>query len=292
MQKYKAILFIVSILFNNFSFAASGVDSNPTIAIVKKLKYANEEQTVHYLMQVQDLCLQTKIGLYQQRGITYSPNPKEKLSAEDIIKLLDVKIEEYFKNNKYAIIESGKNISFDHLINHNKKDLDSFVCEFYAPAYFSIEIIQPDKRIISSWYEDINAKNHEGLNQINSIPALLQKYKSKKVAIPFSKIVNVKNTNYKCGWDSIAQSCYLTDFPIHPGTDRYVVVETGVPTLSLFKKPVNSDNNAAFNPFDMLYALDKLNTIQENISIIIGKNIPDDKFEIPKEAKNFKTIRY
>lgn len=291
MKSIKLIILILLCFFSNLLTANTTSKLNPNIAVVKKLKYANEEKTVQYLMQVQDLCLQTKIGLYQQRGITYSPNPKEKLPAEDIIKLLDVKIEEYFKNNKYAIIESGKNISFDHLINHNKIELDSFVCEFYAPAYFSIEIIHPDKRIISSWYEDINAKNHEGLNQINSIPALLQKYKSKKAAIPFSKIVNVKNTNYKCGWDSIAQSCYFTDFPIHPGTDRYVIVETGVPTLSLFKKPVDSNNNVAFNSFDMLYALDKLLTIQEHVSIVIGHNIADDKFEIPKVAKNFKTIR-
>lgn len=41
----------------------------------------------------------------------------------------------------------------------------------------------------------------------------------------------------------------------------------------------------------MLYVLDKLKTIQENVSIVIGKNIADDKFEILKEAKNFKTIR-
>jgi hypothetical protein len=265
--------------------ASAANSASTNIAIVKKQKLKYQSESVGVLMHGQDFCVSLKKGLYEQSGKPYTPSREETLTAEQIIALFDVKVEEYFKDTHYARIESGRKIDFEKFIDDSKdgSNPERLNCKIPTVQYTVISIEKLDKSIT------IQATKDGGLVEAVDIPKDLQKYRTKETPFEFVKILDVNNSKYKCGLNENMQLCYLKDMQVHPGTGKYVVVQIIAPEPgSKHDEKLYPERDAFYDPFKGTARAAGMPTIEENVSIVVGEAISDDKFEIPAFAKNYK----
>ena len=240
-------------------------------------------------MHAQNYCLIMKKGIYEQQGKQYTASPEEALSRDQILTLFDnIKIEEYFKGTNYVRIESGKKIDFEKFIEDSKNttDLDKFNCKFPVISYSILDIKRLDKNIT------IQTTNDGGTVEVVDIPKASQKYLTKETPFEFVKIIDVNNSKYKCGLNDDLQFCYLKDMQVHHGSGQRVLVQVVAPMPgSKQDEKLDAERDALYDPFKGTARAAGLPKIEENLSIIVGEEISDDKFEIPNFAKNFKTTK-
>lgn len=268
-------------------FPATGSSSSSNIAIVKKQKLKYPSETAGVLMWGQASCVEAKIALASTSGIQYTPSPDEKLTREQIIALFDdVKIEEYFSGANYARIESGKKISYQKFIDdtQDKSSFDKFNCKFPVEQYTIINIEKINKRI------DIQTTNDGGLVEVLDIAKELQKYRTKDTSFEPAKTIDVNNSKYKCDLAEIdMQACYLNGMQVHPGSGKFIIVQVIRPEPGSPKDDkLSPDQDRLYEQFQGTIRAAGQPKIEENISITVGEPVPDDKFEIPSFAKNFK----
>jgi hypothetical protein len=293
--KYIAIAIVVLIsvavyaAVGDKSMLAKVVGSTSTnIAIVKKQKLKYPSETAGTLMWQQSLCVASKVALYQVNGVQYKPLPEEILSREQIIALFDdVTVEEYFSGTNYARIESGKKITSKRGVDDTKdvNDPEKFLCKLTLVPYTKIQIKKIDKTI------DIQSNEQGGSVEILNISKELQKYKDAADTVFEPAKTLAVNAKYKCDLSAFdMQQCYLNGMQVHPGTGKYVIVQSVRPEPgSKYDEKTGPQYDALYEEFKGTRRALGQPTIEENISIAIGETIPSDKFEVPDFAKNFKT---
>ena len=268
--------------------SAVGGSASANISLVKKQKLKYPSETAGVLMWGQAFCVDAKIALASTSGVQYTPSSEEKLTREQIIALFDdVKIEEYFSGANYARIESGKKINYQKFVDdtQDKSSFEKFNCKFPIEQYTIINIEKIDKRI------DIQTTKEGGLVEVLDIAKELQKYRTKDTPFEPAKTIDVNNSKYKCDLAAIdMQACYLNGMQVHPGTGKFVIVQTVRPEPGSAKDDkLSPDQDRLYEEFRGTYRAAGQPKIEENISITVGEPIPNEKFEIPSFAKNFIT---
>jgi hypothetical protein len=283
----KNIFFVLSILLSPLVFATPLADN---IVIVKKHKYDNPLIAAKQLQAFQRVCTMIKEAGYKESGqAVYAPRNGEYLTIDEIIKLDDITVTEYFKGTDYARYEEGQTWHPSFRTTEQKKAPETtFDCRMLPKRIANVEIRTLNQNILIS-----NLANNElGLVTISTMPKSVTGYKSKK--IPSNLIAEkLSNSNSECLSNPALTSCYFKDIPVHQGTNREVVLQSKTPAKGL--NPIlDMTNNLPVPVLDVIekdvYKAGDIAKIYENISVTVGKEISNNKFEVPEFAKNYKII--
>jgi hypothetical protein len=283
----KNILFILSILCGPLVFATPLADN---IVIVKKHRYNNSLLAAKQLQAFQRVCTMIKEAGYKESGqAVYAPRNGEYLTIDEIIRLDDITVTEYFRGTDYARYEEGQtwHPSFRTTEQKNAPET-TFDCRMLPKRIANVEIRTLNQNILIS-----NLANNElGLVTINSIPKSVTGYKSKKI---LSNLIAEKlsSSNLECLSNPALTSCFFKDIPVHQGTNREVVLQSKIPANGL-NPMLDMTSNLPVPALDIIekdvYKAGDMAKIYFNISVNVGKEISNNKFEIPEFAKNYKIV--
>jgi hypothetical protein len=286
------LLSIVAILMTTTnSNAQKNLTSLDNIVVIKKYKYYDSDLASKHFQAFQKVCTMVKEAGYKQSGqAVYAPRDGEYLTIDEIRKLDDITVTEYFRGTDYARHEEGQTWHPSFLTTEQKNAPETtFDCRLLPKRVSKIEIHTTNENILV----DNLANNEQGLVTINSVPKSIRGYKLKNVP---ANLVAEKlfNSNFECLSSPALLPCYFKDLPIHIGTNREVVLQSKIP-----EKGLNPMWDASSNlPVPVLDVIEKgvyksgdIVKIYENISIHVGKEISNNKFEIPNFAKNYKLLR-
>ena len=297
--KHKIFIFFILLLVSFVAILMTTTNSNAqknmtsidNIVVVKKYKYYDPVLAAKHFQAFQKVCTMVKEAGYKQSGqAVYTPRDGEYLTIDEIRKLDDITVTEYFRGTDYARYEEGQtwHPSFRTAEQINAPET-TFDCRLLPKRVSKIEIRTSSENILV----DNLANNEQGLVTINSVPKSVNGYKLKNVP---TNLVAEKlfNSNFECLSSPALLPCYFKDLPIHIGTNREVVLQSKIP-----EKGLNPMWDASSNlPVPVLDVIEKgvyksgdIVKIYENVSIHVGKEISNNKFEIPNFAKNYKLLR-
>lgn len=283
-----SVAFVYAAVGTKKGISIVGNSTATNVAVVKKQKLKYPSETAGVLMFDQALCVMGKTALYEVKGVQYKPSPEEQLTREQIITLFDdMTVEEYFSGTNYARIESGKTITRFRGVDDakEKNDPEGFLCKLTLVPYTLIEIKKLDQHIT------INA--NESINSVE-ITEISEKFRAPKQSISsFTpiKTIAVNNSKYKCDLSPVdMEFCYLNGMQTHPGTGEPVIVQSILPEPgSKYDDKMRGGFDEAYKEYGGTIRGSAQPKIMENISLIVGGAISNDKFEIPSFAKSFKT---
>ena len=273
------------------SNAQKNMTSLDNIVVVKKHKYYDSVIAAKHFQAFQKVCTMAKEASYKQSGqAVYAPRDGEYLTIDEIRKLDDITVTEYFRGTDYARYEEGQtwHPSFRTAEQINAPET-TFDCRLLSKRVAKIEIRTSSENILV----DNLANNEQGLVAIISVPKSVRGYKQKNVP---DNLVAEKlfNSNFECLSSPALIPCYFKDLPVHIGTNKEVVLQSKIPAKGL--NPMwDASNNLPVPVLDVIeknvYKAGDISKIYENISIQVGKEISNKKFEVPDFAKKYKFLR-
>lgn len=282
-------IFLIT-LSNIVCFQALAIPLADNIIVIKKHKYNNVELATKHLQAFQKVCTMVKEAAYKESGQSiYAPREGEYLSISEISKLDNVIITEYFRGTDYARYEEGQtwHPSFRTTEQKNAPE-KTFDCRLLPKRIANVEIRTLTNTIIVNNL----ANNEQGLVTVESVPTGVKGYKLKKLANNLNP-EKITNSNFECLSNPALPPCYFKDIPVHLGTNREVVLKSKIPAKGL-NPMLDMTSNLPVPVLDVIekdvYKAGDIAKIHENISVIVGKEISNNKFEIPDFAKNYKVI--
>jgi hypothetical protein len=290
VSNFKSVFLCITLILQSFnSFAAPLADN---IIIVKKHVYNDPQLTAQKTHAWQKQCTTMKEALYAStKQVSAATKNGDYLTLEEIEKLHNVTVTEYFKGNDYARYESGQtwDISFQNTEQNKLKD-DEIYCRI-VPKQFTKGEIRTATQAITFHKTD----NEQGIVEVRQLrPVLLEMIKSPVIAKDLV-VQKVKNTNTECLSKPDLLDCYFKDIPVHAGTKKMVVLESKRPAKGLNKMidafgEMTIPNLGAGFGDGTAFKADDFYKIYENISVSVGKEISNNKFEIPEFAKSYKIV--
>lgn len=211
----KNIIFILSIILSPLVYATPLADN---IVIVKKHKYNIPLLAAKQFQAFQRVCTIFKEAGYKQSGqAVYAPRDGEYLSIDEIMKLDDITVTEYFRGTDYARYEEGQtwHPSFRTAEQKNAPET-TFDCRLLPKRIANVEIRTINKNIHIS-----NLANNElGLVTVtvNDTAKSIAGFRLKKIP-PNVIAEKLPNTNLECLSNPAMIPCYYKDIPIHSGTN-------------------------------------------------------------------------
>ena len=285
-------LSIVAILLTaTNSNAQKNLTSLDNIVVIKKYKYYDSVLAAKHFKAFQKVCTMVKEAGYKQSGnAVYAPRDGEYLTIDEIRKLDDITVTEYFRGTDYARYEEGQtwHPSFRTAEQKNAPET-TFDCRLLPKRVSKIEIRTSSENTLI----DNLANNEQGLITINSVSKLVRGYKQKNIQ---DNLVAEKlfNSNFECLSSPALVPCYFKDLPIHIGTNKEVVLQSKIPAKG-FNPMWDASSNLPVPVLDVIekgvFKSGDIVKIYENISVHVGKEIANNKFEIPDFAKNYKLLR-
>ncbi len=263
------------------------------IVVVKKHVYNDPERTAQKTHAFQKQCTTAKEALYATtKHLSAAPKEGDYLSLEQIRQLHHVTVTEYFRGTDYARYEEGQtwDVSFQNNAQNKQKD-EEFYCRIIPKKFTKGEI-----RTASESINFHQTGNDPGVVELRKMrPELLAMIK-----LPFMAkdlvMQKVKNSHVECLSKPDLPFCYLKEIPIHTGTKKVVVVESKHLAKGINKgadaidEMVIGNLLAGFGDGTVFYAGD-FAKIYENVSVAVGKEIPNKIFEIPDFAKGYQIIQ-
>jgi hypothetical protein len=292
-----AILILLSIagliLMITNSSAQKNTASTDNIVVVKKHKYNNLMLAAKQFQAFQKVCTIFKEAGYKDMGLAmYASRNGEYLNLDEISKLDDITVTEYFRGTDYARYEEGQTWepSFKTAEQKNAPET-TFDCRMIPKRIAKAEIRTLNQHMLIS-----NLANDEnGLVNINVVnqPNLAQGYSKKKLPNNLTA-EKIPNSNFECLSSPAILPCYFKDVPIHAGTNREVVLQSKVPAKGL-SPMFDASSNMPVPILDVIekdaYKTGDIVKIYEHVSVLVGKEIPNNKFEIPEFAKDYKVVK-
>jgi hypothetical protein len=286
---FSALLFLtIATYAASTSFLDGKAVGNDNIVLVRKHVFANPQRMAESVYAQQKQCLELKAIGYKESGLAhFAPLPEEKLlSLDEIVKLQNITVTEYFRGSNYAKHIKGSQLdTYLRQPNGQKRKQEEFDCRVLGTKINTIEIITDSKSI------SINnlANNGQGEVIYYNRNSLKPKTNSDFKARHFPKdltATKVPNSTTECLTKPGLVKCYLKSIPVHSGTDREVDVHNFVPEKgqnpfhdSLMSLPVS----VGFTGVDVF-------KIFELISVEIAKDVPNSVFEVPAWASAYKVI--
>ncbi len=282
-----AVFFLALGIYAQPVVASSEVDN---IVVVKKHRYNNMQRSSMQIKAFQTLCNTHKIASYKQTRLPiYAPQAQDDLSMDDINRLDDITVTEYFSGTSYARYEEGQTWHPSFSTKEGEKVRDTeFYCRLVPKKIMNVEIRTPTHWIVISNL----ANNEQGQVTYEAVkPGWLDRIPPKR---PAKNLIpeKVPNSNFECLSRPGLGSCYLKDAPIHAGSNREVVLKTAIPARgenpmsdAMHDLPVPALNAiGAFKQGDMAKVFD-------HVSTVVAKEIPLIRFELPQFAQSYKVIR-
>jgi hypothetical protein len=298
--KNKTFAFAVFLLILIVAMTMTSMNSNAqkntntlnNIVVVKKHVYNDPKLTAQKTYAWQKQCTSAKEALYAAtKQAAAAPKDGDYLSIDEITKLHNVTVTEYFRGNDYARYEVGQtwDVSFQNTEQNKLKDSEIY-CRI-IPKQFTKGEIRTAAQTITFHKTD----NEQGVVEVRQMrPGLLEMIKLPVLAKDLV-VQKVKNANTECLSKPELSDCYFKDIPIHSGTKKVVVVESKRPAKGLNKSidataDMTISNLGAGFGDGTVFKADDYYKVYENISVTVGKEISNSKFEIPDFAKDYKTV--
>jgi hypothetical protein len=292
-----ALLILLSIagliLMITNSNAQKNTASTDNIVVIKKHKYHNAALAAKQIQAYQKVCTIFKEAGYKDTGLAmYASREGEYLSLDEISKLDNITVTEYFRGTDYARYEEGQTWepSFKTAEQKNAPET-TFDCRMIPKRIAKTEIRTLNQHMLIS-----NLGNDErGLVTINVIsqPNLTQSYSKKKLPNNLTA-EKIPNSNFECLSNPAILSCYFKDVPIHASTNREVVLQSKVPAKGL-NPMFDASSDLPVPILNMIekdvYKAGDIVKIYEHVSVVVGKEVSNNKFEIPEFAKDYKVVK-
>jgi hypothetical protein len=287
---FKSAFFSITVIFHCFnSFAAPLADN---IIVVKKHVYNDPQLAVQKTHAYQKQCTTIKEALYEStKHASAAPKNGDYLSLEEIAKLHNVTVTEYFRGSDYARYESGQtwDISFQNTEQNKLKD-DEIYCRILPKQFTKGEIRTATQAITFN-----KTDNEQGVVEVRQMRSGLLEMIKPPVLAKDLVVQKVNNKNTECLSKPELLDCYFKDMPVHSGTKKLVVLESKRPAKGL-NKMIDAFSNmtipnlgAGFGD-GTVFKADDFYKIYEHISVSVGKEISNNKFEIPEFAKSYKIV--
>lgn len=300
--KNKYIIFFALFATSLIAWAATtglgGLVANQSqqdnIIVIRKEVYAYPDGGLS-LLGMQKTCTGLKQALFAQTGdAKYAPLPEDVSTLEDMRKLQDITITEYYSGNSYAKYINGfEFVQADWKMGDGKGDApvndSKYNCGFKTSLVKHVEISTPEKYILIN----TGSKDSESNVIYEKKSLTISKFKP-----PLRKLVKdlqtykLPNSNRECLSKPGMVRCIFKEIPIHLGTDLEVVVHDFIP-----KSGEDSLWDSMMAIPEIFFSEDPIGTYtakhstkaRENISIEVGKAISVKVFEMPDFAKNYPT---
>ena len=286
-------LFAVSVLA---WAAAKSVDalngktpSKDNITVIRKQVYTYPEGGKD-LLEHQWICNGLKKASYEQfKTAKFAPLPEDVSTLEDVRKLQNITITEYYSGTNYARYEEGFEYSLanpETSIGDKDGASSKFNCGLQPTLHRAVFIETPKQSIN---IQEVNGKS-KVVKIRNKSQTSLDGYGPSTRLDKNLAVYKLPSTMQEClAGDECGGSCYFKDIPIHPGTDRKVEVadvmfKTGKCSM------IENSTNTRMTPFDTELGpvlARHMAKSTENVSIQVGKAISASIFEIPEYAKNY-----
>ena len=290
--KSSIMLVVATIAFSTSAQAQKNTVLPDNIVIVKKQVYSDPVNTAQKTQAYQKICTTLKEGSYATTKLPpLAPKEGDYLSLDEISKFHNVTVTEYLSGSNYARYEEGQTWNFS--IGKEEKERlgeTEFYCRMVPQKFIMGEIRTKTQLITFGKYGD-----KEGVVTVYSKPEGLSSFIKLPKMLPDLLPQKIRNSNIECLSRPDIPDCYLKDMPVHIGSKKQVVVETKRPARGTSKLmdamgdmvlPIDGRlaGNVVFKALDFLM-------IYENVSVSVGKEIPNSKFEIPEFAKNYKMVK-
>lgn len=247
--------------------------SMDNIVVVRKVAYTFEDGGKHEL-GVQERCRTYKATNLEMTGNSkYAPLPEDTSTLEDVRKLQNITITEYYSGSNYARHTTGYERSrVQKLLSENGAAVE-FDCSIKSAAVNEIAIVTADNQIEFSQYN--NDQPHRRIDPIKAIGVKSLPKLAKDLIV-----YKIPNSKQEC---LISESlpvghCLFKESPIHVGTTRKVNIHTiPFPESAADNEPLKFLSTDESNPYRMKH-LAKTETF---VSVEVGKSIPASVFKIP-----------
>lgn len=250
--------------------AASGLQS--TITIVRESKPEFPEKTIAMYRELQLRCIEGRTEVAQAQGWAYDPEA-DAMSDAAILALDTKKTEEYFEDQKYAVIVTGTR--YDSAPFGVTAEL---TCKLTSTPFKSVDIRDGDCHRISVEYDlpERSGRRTE-FKGICDKPAVANIDQSGQTVVVAG--------NQQCQWNKHEDNplhiatCSLLPNPVHAGT--------GLELIAIRKIPDNLRNAGQALPGSAALTVQGIVTIEEATAIDVGGSIQAEKFEAPADSANF-----
>lgn len=286
------ILLVAMMMSSRVSSAQKSGATQDNIIVFKKHVYNDPQLSAQKTHAWQKQCTKAKEVLFlSTKQESAAPKNGDYLSLDAISKLHSVTVTEYFRGKDYARYESGQtwDVSFQNTEQNKLKDSEIY-CRIVPKQFTKGEIRTATQTIVFR-----KTEGDQGVVEVRQTPpGLLDMIKTPVLAKDLV-IQKVNNGSIECLSKPELTDCYLKDIPVHLGTKRVVVVESKRPAKGLNKsidaiaEMTISNLGVGFGD-GTVFKADDYYKVYENISVAVGKEIPNNKFEIPDFAKDYKII--
>jgi hypothetical protein len=270
------------------SFLDGKAIGSDNIILVRKHVFANPQRMAESVYAQQKQCLELKAIAYKESGLVhFAPLQEEKLlSIDEIVKLQNITVTEYFRGSNYAKHIKGNQLdTYLRQPNGEKRKQEEFDCRVLGAKINTIEIITNSKSI------SVNnlANNGQGeviyTNRDSLKPKTNAGFKAKHFPKDLSAI-KLPNSTTECLTKPGLIKCYLKSIPVHFGTDREVDIHNFVP-----EKGQNPFHDSFMSlPVSVGFTNGDIFKIFEFISVEIAKDVPNSAFEVPAWASAYKAV--
>lgn len=287
------VLVVAILCFSTYAHAQKNTVLPDNVVIVKKHVYNDPSNTAQKTQHLQKICTTFKeAGYATSKDPSYAPKEGDYLSIEEILKHHKVTVTEYFSGTNYARYEEGQtwNSSVEQEERERLRETE-FYCRMVPQKFTKGEIRTKTQLISFGKYGD-----KEGNVTIHNRSEEASSFSKPPKMLPNLLPQKIRNSNIECLSRPDIPDCYLKDMPVHIGSKKAVTVETKRPARGASKLMDAMDDmvlpnwGAIVGDGVIVKALDFL-MIYENVSVSVGKEISNSKFEIPEFAKNYKMVK-
>jgi hypothetical protein len=281
----------ISVLFVTDSIAQKMVSVSDNVIVVKKIVHEDPELTAQKIHSYQKQCTKAKELLYETTKIaSVAPKPEDYTSIDEIRKFQNVTETEYFSGNRYARYEIGQKWLFSES-QSKAKSPDDFDCSLKVEKYITGEIRTPNQIMHFTKYGNDQGK----INVANQSAGHFERIQM-PVVPKNAETITLEDTNHKCMQSIEIPKCFFKDMPIHVGSKRAVILQKTPPNKGVSKlyDDVSAMETqtalAAFGDGTMYRGSDFVALVHKFDSISIGKEIPENKFDLSM-FKDYKIIK-
>lgn len=258
-----------------------------TIVVVKKYGYANPQRAATVWQAAQKICREFKQAAAESSGNPiYAPVVGDNLNIEDIIKLDDITVTEYFSGSNYARYEEGQTWH----PSYNNKEMDKRAdTEYYCrmiPKNIKLVTIVTNKENI-----EISEKDGQGSVLVTKKDASDQVISNLNIVPKDMLVYKIPNSSTECLTKQGLMACYFKDSPLHAATGREIILHDVIPESG--QNPVwDSGNTTSIDNIvgrsNTGFVVNDIVKVYQFKSIQASKYSEIDKFKIPGFAKNYK----
>lgn len=223
---------------------------------------------------IQKHCRESKAIRFEMTGNSmYAPLPEDTSTLEDVRKLQDITITEYYSGKNYAKYTTGHERSRDQKYSWVNGATVEFDCSIKSAAVNKVVIETADNQYEYSQYDNKQTTNRIDPIRSNDKKSLPKLHKDLIVyKIPNSKQECLVSESLLVG------SCLFKDSPVHIGTARKLSIHTiPFPEDAADNEPVKYLVTDASNPYRNKY----IAKTEVFVSVEVDKAIPASVFKIP-----------